>query len=112
MLELKTHSAGSFIVLELNGTLLDEDAILLEKSLKRKFGKIKFLAIDLSAITKICSLTLGVIVKARQRIYKKGGKLVVLSPTPVIRKLLKETKLDNVIPVIENEQGLIGYLQE
>jgi anti-sigma B factor antagonist len=47
----------------------------------------------------IDSVNLGVIVRAHRRLSERGGRLVIESPTPLVRQVLELAELDRVVEV-------------
>ena len=56
--------------------------------------------VDLSAVTWFDPVCVGAVVAADQRARRRGGHLVVVSGPPVA-KMLTETRLDQVLDVVE-----------
>lgn len=55
--------------------------------------------LDLSNVTTLYSMTLGMINKIAHTITKRGGKFSVTNVNSEIRKVLKATRLDKIIEV-------------
>ena len=59
----------------------------------------RLLVVDMSALTFIDSAALHEIVRAHRKLRADGGLLALVSPTPVVARILQLSGLDQVIPV-------------
>ena len=67
------------------------------------------LVVDLSEVTFIDSMTLGVLLGAMKRLRPLGGRLCVVVNDPNIRRIFEITLLDRVFPLYEDtERALVG----
>jgi anti-sigma B factor antagonist len=67
------------------------------------------LVIDLSEVTFIDSMTLGVLLGAMKRLRPQGGRLYVVVRDPNIRRIFEITLLDRVFPLFDDpELALVG----
>ncbi|HSI97294.1 MAG TPA: STAS domain-containing protein [Gaiellaceae bacterium] len=57
------------------------------------------LILDLSAVTFVDSMTLGVLVGGTKRIRTAGGQMRLVVPRPEIRRIFEVTLLDQVFPL-------------
>jgi anti-sigma B factor antagonist len=55
--------------------------------------------IDLSAVTFIDSMGLGVLIGAAHRLEPRGGRLRLVVPAPQLRRIFELTLLDQVFPL-------------
>lgn len=55
--------------------------------------------LELDELALIDSVNLAVLVRAHRRITEQGGRLVLASPTPLVRQVLELTGLDQVMEV-------------
>lgn len=69
------------------------------------------LAIDLSMTFHVSSRALGLLVAFRKQISAKGGKLVVFSANPAVKKVLEVTRLTTLIPVLNDERAASALLE-
>lgn len=58
--------------------------------------------VDLSGATFIDSSSLGVLIAAHRRLSQRGGRLVVASDVPAVRKTFEITGLDSVLEVVDD----------
>lgn len=66
-------------------------------------GGAKRVVIDMSGVSFIDSTGLGVIVSLQKRLQSQGGEAVIRNPSSVLRRLIRLTNLDRVVP-IEGEE--------
>ena len=66
------------------------------------------IAIDLRSVTFMDSTALGVIVAAMKRARERGGELALVGPSGSPRKVLSITALDQIVPIVEDPDGLAG----
>jgi anti-sigma B factor antagonist len=67
------------------------------------------LVIDLSEVTFVDSMTLGVLLGAMKRLRPQAGRLYIVVSDPNIRRIFEITLLDRVFPLYENkERALVG----
>jgi anti-sigma B factor antagonist len=67
------------------------------------------LVIDLSEVTFVDSMTLGVLLGAMKRLRPQGGRLCIVVSDPNIRRIFEITLLDRVFPLYEDaERALVG----
>lgn len=66
--------------------------------------------VDLSKVPFIASLGLRLLVAGAQAQSKRGGKVVLVSPDDVTRKILKTTGIDQLIPVFNGlDEALASF---
>ena len=68
------------------------------------------LLVDLSETDYINSEALGRIIQLHQAANKKSNRMVLVSPSPIVRNVLTATKLDSYITVAENLDCAIAPL--
>ncbi len=59
------------------------------------------LVIDLSHVTFVDSMGLGVLLGAMQRLRAEGGELHLVVPGPELRRILEITRIDRLLPLHE-----------
>lgn len=58
--------------------------------------------LEMSRISYVASITIGVLVQAQQSFQAGGGRgMVLLKPQPRVRDILKLVQLGKVIPIVE-----------
>lgn len=70
--------------------------------------KPRSLVVDLSGITYINSLALGILVRAMQSLRASGGSLRLAAPSDYAAGVLKATKIGNAIPVLPTVDAAVA----
>ena len=63
------------------------------------------LAVDMSGVTFIGAAGIGVLVGAANRAREAGGGLLLLAPSPQVRRLLDVLHLDAILPAAQRSGG-------
>lgn len=63
----------------------------------------KAVVVDLSGVEFMASLGLRSIVLSGKAIMSKGGKMVMLSPQPIVAEVISTSGVDELIPVYHDE---------
>lgn len=79
------------------------EAPIIEAAVREK-GKVRGwkVLMDLSAVTVLASMGLGMLVNLNKQCNAEGGKLVVCGVAPDIMGVLKITRLDGMIKIVPN----------
>ena len=59
----------------------------------------KALIVDLSEVSFIASMGMRLLLIAGKTIAARGGKMVLLAPTPEVESVLRTARIDGVIPI-------------
>lgn len=57
----------------------------------------------MSEVSFLASLGIRTLITAAKTVSSNGGKLVLLSPQPNVEKVLRESRVDTVLPIIADE---------
>jgi len=60
--------------------------------------------VDLSKVPFLASIGIRLLVAGAQAQTRIGGKMVIMKPDVLARRILKTTGIDKLLPVYENEQ--------
>jgi anti-sigma B factor antagonist len=108
------HSASDDVAIvrfsrhaELTNTSLDLSA-LVETIRLQKDTKV---LIDLSNVSRIDSTGLGMLMNCYCHAVKNQGALKLLNPNAQIKRVLNVTKIDSVLPTLENEESALRSFQ-
>ena len=66
-------------------------------------GSKKAVIVDLSGVDFMASLGLRSIVLSGKAVLSKGGKIVMLSPQPIVLEVITTSGVDELIPVYHDE---------
>ncbi len=101
--KIKLSKVGSIPVVKLSGEFTTQKTPELSKKMQTLTTEgHKVIAIDMSEAAYLDSYCLGVFVYSWKMLREGGCELVFLSPSDFVRDLLDETKLSQVIKVVEN----------
>jgi anti-anti-sigma factor len=67
--------------------------------------------VDLSEVTFIASLGIGMLVGAARALQKSGAKLVILAPQSLVLQVLEAAGIDGVIPIVHEESDALELLR-
>jgi anti-anti-sigma factor len=67
--------------------------------------------VDLSQVTYIASLGIGMLVSAAKHLERHGVKMVLLNPPHLVRKAIETSCLNRVIPIADDKTTALGLLR-
>jgi anti-anti-sigma factor len=106
-MELKTKKIKGFIIIELPDVVNYEVNLsfksLLETKCKKKNQKV---GIDLSRVSFIGSLGIGLLAFAKKLIEDTGGTFYLISPNISVKRIITRTGLQKVFTIVKDESGL------
>jgi anti-sigma B factor antagonist len=70
------------------------------------------LLLDISDITFLASLGLRMLLTVAKALDRRGAKTVLLSPQPAVRKVLKLSGFDQLMPVHNDEETALAFLAD
>lgn len=111
-MEIQTTDQNDIRIVRLEGKILGETATdpLLQYFNTSLAGGIKKFAVDLQGLSHINSLGLGMMVTLNTRVLNQGGRLIFYHSNPLTTKLLKVTRLDQVLEICDQESAAIEIL--
>jgi anti-anti-sigma factor len=71
-------------------------------------GSRRAVVVDLSAVEFMASLGLRGIVISAQSILRKNGKMVLLSPQPMVEEVITTTGVNTLVPIYHDEVAAIA----
>jgi len=69
-------------------------------------GGIRQVVLDMSGVEMLDSAVLGILLAHHQKLQRRGGELVLLSPSEEMNDLLVMTDLEQLIPVYTNREEI------
>jgi anti-anti-sigma factor len=91
---------------------LDTDGVdRIETRLNATLARDKDGIIDLSLVTFLASMGIRMLLTAAKMLDRRGCRLVLIAPQPLVEQALKHTALDEIIPVardLESAMALLG----
>jgi anti-anti-sigma factor len=94
----------------LNGRLDIQGAAAIDLRMNVLAGSEKFLLIDLSNVSFIGSMGIRSILVPAQNIRRRGGKVALLSPIPLVEEVLKSCNIHEVIPIVHDLDSAAAVL--
>ena len=111
-IDVTSRIVGDVLVVDIAGEL-SRRASSLSNPMKELLAHDRSnLILNLSALTYVDSSGLGQLISVWTSIRNRGGKLIVLRPSPQVRKQFEITKLDTVFTIVTDEAEAISLIQK
>jgi len=68
--------------------------------------------VDMSKVSFLASIGMRTLVSCAKAAANRGGKMVLLSPQPLVKEVLDRTGITSIIPLYENLESAKEALQE
>lgn len=95
----------------LDGRLDIEGAAAIDLRMNVCGGSAKFLLIDLHNVSFLGSMGLRSILVPAQAVRRRGGKVALLGPVPLVEAVLKASNVDKLIPIYHDLDAAIAALR-
>lgn len=107
-MQIETRDAGGVLIVTPLEKRIDASvaAVFRAALVDRIDAGVRQIAVNLHRVDFMDSAGLGALVSALKRIGR-DGELKVCEPTTSVRAMLELTRLDRVIPVLDNEQAAL-----
>jgi len=102
-MKLSVRESGDLSILALEGSLDLDGANEIENAFMAEIGRSRSAILDFSGVTFIASFGMRLVIEAVKALVPKGGRVVILSPQPSVKKLLYAAGLDNVLSIAGND---------
>jgi len=86
----------------LSGRLDIEGALKIDNEFNAVVEDKKKVVVDLSEVAFIASLGIRTLITGEKAPANNGGKMVLLNPQPNVERVLRTSRVDTVIPIIED----------
>jgi anti-anti-sigma factor len=70
-------------------------------------GANKAIVVDLSGVSFVASIGIRTLLTGAKAVHSRGGKLVLLSPSSAVEKVLKVTGVDTLMPIFHDADAAI-----
>ncbi len=108
-LTLKTRFCGKVFIIQCDGRItMGQEALTLETALNEAEHEFALFVLNLSQVTRMDSMGLGLLVRHAYRLHKRGGTLRLAAPQPFIAHLLGITKLSGFLQSYPTEEEAIA----
>lgn len=94
----------------LDGRLDIQGAAAIDLRMNVLAGSSKFLLVDLSNVSFLGSMGLRSIVLPAQALQRRGGKMALLNPAPMVEEVLKASSIDQIIPIFHDLDSAVAAL--
>jgi anti-sigma B factor antagonist len=109
MLTMERRQDGARVLLSLGGVASLRTSRELKETLTRDSlrSEVRQVVLEMSGIEMLDSSVLGILLEAQQRLVRRGGELIIMTPSEEMNDLLVMTDLEQLIPVIRSAQDLV-----
>lgn len=102
---------GDITRVMLEGRLDIEGAAQVDMKMNIMAGTAKFLLLDLQGVTFLGSMGLRSIVVPAKNVSRRGGKVVLFAPVPMVEEVIKSSNIDQIIPIHHELASAVAALQ-
>jgi anti-anti-sigma factor len=102
---------GGITKVVLEGRLDIEGAEAIDLKMNVLAGSKMLLLLDLQKLTFLGSMGLRSIVVPAQTVHRRGGKMVLFAPTPMVEKVLNASYINNLIPIHHDLSAALAALK-
>jgi anti-anti-sigma factor len=95
----------------LDGRLDIEGAAEIDLRMNILAGSAKFLLVDLRNVSFLGSMGLRSIIVPAQAVRRRGGKVALFGPVPMVEQVLKASNIDQVIPIFHELDSAVAALR-
>ena len=113
-LSLESRFCGNVYIIQCTGRIvLGEEVKSLETALEQSAREFSQLVLNVSEVSRLDSIGLGLLVRYMNNVRKRGGDLRLAAPPPFVAKLLDMTMLSSVVQVHATEQdAILSFLKK
>ena len=94
----------------LDGRLDIQGAAAIDLKMNVLAGSSKFLLVDLTNVSFLGSMGLRSIVVPAQAVRRRGGKVALFGPVPMVEEVLKASNIHEVIPIFHDLDAAVASL--
>lgn len=110
---LKTRFCGNVFIIQCAGRIMaGHDCLILETALNEAQHEFALFVLNLSEVTRVDSMGLGLLVRLASHLQKRGGAIRLAAPQPFVTHLLGITNLCHFFPCYPTEEAAIGSFGE
>lgn len=102
---------GGITRVVLEGRMDIEGAAKVDMKMNVVAGNAKFLLLDMQGVTFLGSMGLRSIVIPAKNVHRRGGKVVLFAPVPMVEEVIKSSNIDQIIPIHHDLASAIAALQ-
>ena len=94
----------------LDGRLDIQGAAAIDLKMNVLAGSSKFLLVDLTNVSFLGSMGLRSIVVPAQAVRRRGGKVALFGPVPMVEEVLKASNIHAIIPIFHDLEAAVASL--
>lgn len=94
----------------LDGRLDIQGAAAIDLKMNVLAGSAKFLLIDLRSVSFVGSMGLRSILVPAQAVRRRGGKVALFGPVPMVEEVLKSSNIESLIPIFHDLNSAVASL--
>lgn len=102
---------GDITRVVLDGRMDIQGAAAVDMRMNVVAGSSKFLLIDLSKVSFLGSMGLRSIIIPAQAVTRRGGKVALFAPVPMVEEVLKASRVDEIIPIFHDLDAAVATLR-
>jgi anti-anti-sigma factor len=102
---------GGITKIALDGRLDIEGAAAVDLRMNVMAGSSKLLLIDLRQVTFLGSMGLRSLVVPAQAVRRRGGKVALFAPIPMVEEVFKASGIDKIIPIYHELSDALAALR-
>jgi len=102
---------GDITRVNLDGRLDIQGAAAIDLRMNVLAGSSKFLLLDLSKVSFLGSMGLRSIVMPAQALKRRGGKMALFGPAPMVEEVLKASNIEEIIPIFHELDAAVSALR-
>jgi stage II sporulation protein AA (anti-sigma F factor antagonist) len=95
----------------LDGRLDIQGAAAIDLRMNVLAGSSKFLLVDLSKVSFLGSMGLRSIIVPAQAVRRRGGKVALFAPVPMVEEVLKASNIHEIIPIFHDLDAAVAALR-
>jgi anti-sigma B factor antagonist len=108
---LSTESMeGGITRVLLDGRLDIQGSAAIDLKMNVLAGSSKLLLLDLSKVSFLGSMGLRSIVLPAQAVKRRGGRMALFGPVPMVEEVLKASNIDEIIPIFHDLDAAVASL--
>ncbi len=114
MTKIQLEEKDGYQIMHLNGEFIggnetDKLSASLKKTAQSEMNK---LVLDLSGVTFLNSMALGVLLSANALFHKHGGKVVLSNPSEYLKSIFETTKLNLIFTIDKSIEEAVSTLNK
>jgi anti-sigma B factor antagonist len=111
-MKISTESMeGGILRIILEGRLDIQGAAVIDLRLNVLAGSEKYLLVDLRNVSFIGSMGIRSLVIPAKALTRRGGKMALFAPVPMVEEVLTASKIDEIIPIVTDLESATAVLR-